>query len=102
MKSTQIYLTEAEHAAVQQAAARAGVSMTAVIRELIETHLLANEPPPTDLTPLIGAAGPGGPETDIATQKDQMLYEALIADLRRHERPVRVAESSGPEPHSRE
>jgi Ribbon-helix-helix protein, copG family len=92
MKSTQIYLSEAEHAALQRAAADAGVSMTAVIRDLIEKHLLANEAPPTDLTPLIGAAGPGRP-TDVATQKQQMLDEALYADFRRHERPLRVAES---------
>jgi len=92
MKSTQIYLTEAEHAALQRAAVRSGVSMTAVIRDLIEKHLLANEPPPTDLTPLIGAAGPGRP-TDVATEKQQMLDEALYADFRRHERPFRVAES---------
>jgi hypothetical protein len=92
MKSTQIYLSEAEHAALHRAAVRGGVSMTAVIRDLIEKHLLANETPPTDLTPLIGAAGPGRP-TDVATQKQQMLDEAIYADFRRHERPLRVAES---------
>ena len=40
MKSTQVYLTEAEYAALQQAADRAGASMTAVIRDLIERHLI--------------------------------------------------------------
>lgn len=92
LKSTQIYLTEAEHAALQRAAERAGSSMTAVVRELVERHLMLDQPAPTDLTDLIGIVSSAEP-TDIATQKDQLLYEALVADLRRHERPVRVAES---------
>lgn len=92
LKSTQIYLTEAEHAALQRAAERAGSSMTAVVRELVEQYLIETESPPTDLTPLIGAAGPGRP-TDIATQKQRMLDEALIADFRRHERPLRAADT---------
>jgi hypothetical protein len=31
--------------------------------------------------------------TDIGVDKDRLLYEELLADVRRHERPVRVAES---------
>ena len=91
MKSTQIYLTEAEHAALQRAAERAGTSMTGVVRELVERYIMEDEPPPTDLTPLIGAAGPGRP-TDIATQKQQMLDEALLADFYGHKRPIRPSD----------
>lgn len=91
-KSTQIYLTEAEHAALQRWADRSGRSMTAVIRDLIDRYLLGSEPPPTDLTDLIGVVSTLEP-TDIAAQKDRLLYEDLVADVRRHERPLRPAES---------
>ena len=92
LKSTQIYLTEAEHAALQRAAQRSGCSMTAVVRDLLERYLVEAEVPPTDLTDLIGVVSTCEP-TDIAAQKDSRLYEALLDDLRRHERPLRVAES---------
>jgi hypothetical protein len=92
LKSTQIYLTEAEHAALERAAARAGCSMTAIVRGLIEQHLVGSDTPPTDLTDLIGVVSTAEP-TDIATQKDRLLYEDLLDDVRGHERPLRVAES---------
>ena len=92
MKSTQVYLTEAEYAALQQAADRAGASMTAVIRDLIERHLIGGDAPPTDLTDLAGIVATEQP-TDIATDKNRLLYEELIADVHGHERPLRVAES---------
>ncbi|MSQ22983.1 MAG: hypothetical protein EXR58_00250 [Chloroflexi bacterium] len=91
LKSTQIYLTEAEHAAVQGEAGRSGLSMTAVIRGLVEQHLMADKVAPTDLTDLIGVVSTLNP-TDVGARKDAMLYEALIGDIRGHERPLRVAE----------
>ena len=91
-KSTQVYLSEVEHAAVQAAAERAGCSMTAVIRDLIDRNLVASDTPPTDLTDLIGAIASAEP-TDVAVDRSRLLYEDLIDDLRRHERPLRVAES---------
>jgi len=92
MKSTQVYLTEPEYAALQQAAERAGISMTAVIRDLIERHLIGAGEPPTDLTDLIGVVATEQP-TDVATEKSRLLYEELIADVHGHQRPLRVAES---------
>jgi hypothetical protein len=92
LKPTQVYLTEAEHAALQAAAERSGRSMTSVIRDLIDRHLMGNAAPPTDLTELIGVVNTARP-TDVAVERDRLLYEDLVADLRRHERAVRVAES---------
>ncbi len=91
LKPTQIYLTEAEHAALQRAADQADSSMTAIVRELVERHLMADENPPTDLTDLIGAIRTPKP-TDVATDRDRLLYEDLLADVHGHERPLRVAE----------
>ncbi len=91
LKSTQIYLTPAEHAALQHEADRLGSSMTAVIRGLVDRYLVAAGPA-TDLTDLAGTVSTAQP-TDIAVDKDRLLYEDLRDDLRRHERPVRVAES---------
>jgi hypothetical protein len=92
MKSTQVYLSEAEHAALQRAAEKAGSSMTAVVRDLIERHLMDSSSPPTDLTDLIGVVSTAEP-TDIAVDRHRLLYEDLFADLSGHERPLRVAES---------
>jgi len=92
LKSTQVYLTEAEHAALQRAADRLGVSMTAVIRDLVDRFVVTAEAPPTDLTDLIGVVNTPEP-TDIAVDKDRLLYEDLLGDLRGHRRPLRVAES---------
>ena len=92
MRSTQVYLTEEEHAALQRAAERDGSSMTAVVRGLIEQHLIAAEASPTDLTELVGIFATSEP-TDVANEKDSLLYEDLVANLRRHERSLRVAES---------
>src|SRR5437764_705693 len=92
LRPTQVYLTETEYLALQRAADREGTSMTGVVRELIEQHLVDRELPPTDLTSLSGIFSTAEP-TDIATEKDRLLYEDLIDDLRRHERPLRTAES---------
>ncbi|HZT06841.1 MAG TPA: CopG family transcriptional regulator [Chloroflexota bacterium] len=91
-RATQIYLSEAEYAALQRAADRSGSSMAAIVRGLVEQYLISEESPPTDLTDLIGAVSTREP-TDVATQKDQMLYEEILGDIRGHERPLRVAES---------
>jgi hypothetical protein len=92
LKPMQIYLTEEEHAALQRAADRSGCSMTAIVRDLVDRYLLESGPPPSDLTDLAGIVATAEP-TDIATEKDRLLYEGLLDDIRRHERPVRVAES---------
>jgi hypothetical protein len=71
--------------------------MTAVIRRLVDQHLLDDAVAPTDLTDLIGAVASAEP-TDIATEKGQLLYQDLMDDLRGHQRPLRVAESKRSQP----
>jgi hypothetical protein len=75
--SLPVYLTPEQHAALKDAAARRGSSMTELVRHLIEEHLLGDAPP-TDLTSLAGTASVGRP-TDVANEKGAMLDEALRA-----------------------
>lgn len=81
-RATQIYLSPEQHAALRKEAARSGRSMTAVVRELIDTHILAEGPPPTDFGVLVGSVRFGRP-TDIAANKDQMISDAIADHLRR-------------------
>ena len=90
-KALPVYLSAEQHAVLREAAVAYGKSMTDIVRDLIERHLMPGSAPPTDLSDLVGAASTGHP-TDIAANKDQMIEEAL-ADLRGHERPLR-----GPRP----
>lgn len=78
-RATQIYLTPEQHQAVQERARSTGRSMTEVIRELIDLHLVGSQPP-TDLSDLAGAVRVGRP-TDVAAERDQMLSDA-VRDLR--------------------
>lgn len=87
-KSVPVYLTEQQYSAVREAAARYGKPMTAVIRDLVQSQLVENGPPPTDISDLVGSVHLGYP-TNIARDKDWMLEEELLADLHRHQRPVR-------------
>jgi hypothetical protein len=80
-RPTQIYLQAEQHAALAAAARRSGRSMTQVVRDLIDTHLVPDAAPPTDLSGLIGSIDLGVP-TNVAQDKDRMLAEALT-DVRR-------------------
>ena len=53
MVRTQVYLSEAQHRALRQAARRDGISMTALLRRMVERELLG------------GAKQPGLPKNDI-------------------------------------
>jgi len=74
-QATQIYLSAEQHRAVQTRAQSTGCSMTEVIRELIDTHLLGDHPP-TDLGDLAGAFKSGQP-TNVALDRDRMLMHVL-------------------------
>lgn len=74
-RATQIYLSEEQHRAVQRRADALGVSMTEVIRELIDTHIVSPQPS-FDFTELIGAVHSEEP-TDITRDRDRMLMDAL-------------------------
>jgi hypothetical protein len=73
----QIYLSAEQHLALKSEAQRSGRSMSGVIRALIDTYVLAAAPP-TDLSPLAGSVKLGRP-TNIAADRDRMLYDALRA-----------------------
>lgn len=75
-----MYLTPAQHAALRRAALASGSSMTEVIRGLVDRYLIGRAPPLTDLTDIPGLIQTGTP-TDVATNRDQMLDEA-VRDLR--------------------
>jgi hypothetical protein len=77
-RATQIYLTPDQHQALQDHARRSGRSMTEVVRDLIEAHLLRGGPPPTDLSELAGAVHTGR-RTDVAAERDRMLSDAIGA-----------------------
>lgn len=73
----QIYLTSQQEAALREAAAAYEVSMAEVVRRLIDSQLGAQGgPPPTDLSDLAGAVDVGRP-TDVASERDAMLADAL-------------------------
>ena len=75
-RATQVYLTPEQHDALQEAARTAGRSMTEIIRELVEQHLMRSGPPPTDISDLAGAVR-AGRQTDVAADRDSMLADAV-------------------------
>ena len=75
-RATQVYLTPEQHRALQAAARAVGCPMTEIIRELVERHLMAEGRPPTDLSDLAGAVRTGR-QTDVATDRDSMLADAV-------------------------
>ncbi|MGH7856817.1 MAG: CopG family transcriptional regulator [Candidatus Binatia bacterium] len=78
MVRTQIYLSEEQHAALQHAAERNGISMTEELRRLIDRHLLAKGADPlrdreTYFT-FVGIGESGA--ADVAERHDDYLAEA--------------------------
>jgi hypothetical protein len=82
-KPIQIYLTEQQYSALRESAARYGKPMTAVVRDLIQTHLVEDAPPPTDISDLVGSVHWGCP-TDVARDKDRMIQQAILEQFDRH------------------
>lgn len=78
MVRTQVYLTEEQHAALQRAAERDGVSMTEELRRLIDRALLAKGADPARDREAyftfvgIGASG----AADVAERHDDYLAQA--------------------------
>ena len=81
-KPIQIYLTEEQYSVLREAAAQYERPMTAVVRDLIQKHLVENTPPPTDISDLVGTLHWGHP-TDIARDEDQMIAEAVRKEFDR-------------------
>jgi predicted DNA-binding protein len=76
-QSMPLYLTAEQHRALHELSARTGKSMSELVREALQTYLFGVAPP-TDLSDLAGAVDLGRP-TDIATERDALLSEAVHA-----------------------
>jgi hypothetical protein len=51
--------------------------LVALLRLLVDRHIMSAGPPPNDISDLIGVVDAGRP-TDIATDRDAMLAGAII------------------------
>jgi len=82
MIRTQIYLTEAQHQAHQQTAKREGVSMTALLRRMVDRELLGrfkSRDYAKDAVMALADLGRSG-RTDISENHDEALAEAFRDD----------------------
>jgi hypothetical protein len=79
MVRTQVYFNEEQHRALRQAARREGISMTALLRRLVERELLRKSPTPDYSKEAIMAfIGLGSAEpADTAERHDEALDEAF-------------------------
>lgn len=78
-KATQVYLDPATHARLKAEAARRGISMAALMREIAAAHVGETAIPYGEKTwDAIVGIGDGEP-TDIARFKDQYVAEAMDA-----------------------
>ena len=79
MVRTQVYFSEEQHRALRQAAIREGISMTALLRRMVERELgrrLASEDYAKDaVTALVGLGRSG--RSDISENHDEALAEAF-------------------------
>jgi hypothetical protein len=81
MVRTQVYFTEAQHRALHRAAEREGLSMTELLRRLVDRHLLARRGPlDFDKEAVLALVGLGeSGETRTSAEHDAALDEALRA-----------------------
>ncbi len=85
MTRTQVYLTPKQHRALKKAAAREGVSMTELLRRMVDKHLLGRwgtRRPPKELVLSLVALGESG-SRDVSENHDRALDEALLAGTSR-------------------
>jgi hypothetical protein len=85
MVRTQVYFSKEQHKALQQAAEREGVSMTAFLRRMVERELLGKFNPQDyakDAVMALADLGRSG-RSDISEHHDEALAEAF------RDKPVR-------------
>ena len=84
MVRTQVYFTREQHAALRRDAQRNGVSLTEVLRRLVDRHLLAKGSPEGLGERLFSFVGNGESGiSDVAERHDEYLARSLgDADLR--------------------
>jgi hypothetical protein len=79
MVRTQVYLTEEQHLALRHAAERDGVSMTALLRRMVERELLGkvrSQDYAKDAVMALAKLGRSG-RSDISETHDEALAEAF-------------------------
>jgi anti-sigma factor ChrR (cupin superfamily) len=79
MVRTQVYLSEEQHRGLRQAARREGISMTALLRRLVERELLEerkNHDDAGDAIMALADLGRSG-RSDISENRDEALAEAF-------------------------
>jgi hypothetical protein len=76
---TQVYFSEEQHRALRRAANREGISMTALLRRMVEREILGRATPPDYSKDAIMAfVGLGSAEPDdISERHDEALDEAF-------------------------
>jgi Ribbon-helix-helix protein, copG family len=82
MVRTQVYLSEEQHSALQQAAKREGISMTAFLRRIVERELLGkfqDRDYAKDAVMALADLGRSG-RSDISEHHDEALAEAFRDD----------------------
>jgi hypothetical protein len=79
MVRTQVYFSEEQHQALRRAAAREGVSLTALLRRIVERELVSQATRPRSrkdaMTAFVGL-GSAGPD-DTSERHDDALDEAF-------------------------
>jgi hypothetical protein len=79
MVRTQVYLSEEQHRVLRQTARREGLSMTALLRRIVERELLGNsrsQDQAHDAVMMIADLGRSG-RSDISESHDKALAEAF-------------------------
>ena len=88
MVRTQISLDSEMHAQTRERAAKLGISLAEYMRRLVEQDL-AESPRSIDRSIIFDLGG--SKSTDIASQKDHMIGEAIVAGKRQRSDTVAVA-----------
>jgi hypothetical protein len=79
MVRTQVYFSEEQHRALRQAARREGISMTALLRRMVERDLLGqlkSQDYVKDAVMALASLGTSG-RSDISENHDEALAEAF-------------------------
>ncbi len=79
MVRTQVYFSDEQHGALRRAARREGVSMTALLRRMVERELLGRDTRPDySKDAIMAIVGLGSAEpADISERHDEVLDEAF-------------------------
>ncbi len=79
MVRTQVYFSDEQHRALRRTAGREGISMTALLRRLVERELLGrNARPDYDKDAVMAIVGLGSAEpADLSERHDEALDEAF-------------------------